>query len=102
MIFKAMDNIIPKEYIIQDTIRRELEKRIEVYPFDILYVDQKDNSQALLKLSFWVEEDIDEIKKLINYSSLCDKTGFLEIRETTTIIIRGYALLNFLRSIGLS
>ena len=93
--------MIPKEYNIQDTIRKALEEKADLYPYEILYVDQQDSSLALLKLSVWIKEDLEEIKKLLNYSSLCDKTGYLEFSETNTVIIRGYALLSFLRALEL-
>lgn len=93
--------MIPKEYNIQDTIRKALEEKADLYPYEILYVDQQASSLALLKLSVWIKEDLEEIKKLLNYSSLCDKTGYLEFPETNTVIIRGYALLSFLRALEL-
>ena len=93
--------MIPKEYDIQETIRKALENKAEIYPYEILYVEQQASSLALLKLSVWIKDDLDEIKKILNYSSLCDKTGYLEFPETNTVIIRGYALLNFLRALEL-
>ena len=93
--------MIPKEYEIQDTIRKALEEKAEIFPFEILYIDQQQSSLALLKLSVWIKDDLEEIKKLLNYSNLCDKTGYLEFPETNTVIIRGYALLSFLRALEL-
>ena len=90
-----------KEYEIQDSIRKALEEKAEIYPYEILYVDQQPSSLALLKLSVWVKEDLEEIKKLLDYSNLCDKTGYLEFAETNTVIIRGYALLSFFRALEL-
>ena len=93
--------MMPKEYKVQDTIRKALEEKAELYPYEILYVDQQESSLALLKLSVWIKEDFDLIKKLLNYSNLCDKTGYLEFPETNTVIIRGYALLSFLKALEL-
>lgn len=91
----------PKEYEVQDIVRKALEEKAEIYPYEILYIDQQESSLALLKISVWIREDIEELKKLLNYSSLCDKTGYLEFFETNTVILRGYALLSFFRSLGL-
>mgnify|MGYP003291738912 CR=1 FL=1 len=91
----------PKEYEVQDIVRKALEEKAEIYPYEILYIDQQESSLALLKISVWIREDIEELKKLLNYSSLCDKTGYLEFSETNTVILRGYALLSFFRSLGL-
>ena len=93
--------MIPREYEIQNAIRKALESKVEIYPYEILYVDQKDSSLSLLKLSVWIKDDLEEIKKLLNYSNLCDKTGYLEFSETNTVVIRGYALLSFLRALEL-
>lgn len=92
---------MPREYVIQDIIRKTLEEKAEIYPYEILYVDQQSSSLALLKISVWIKEDLEEIKKLLDYSNLCDKTGYLEFLETNTVILRGYALLNFLRALEL-
>lgn len=91
----------PKEYEIQDAIRKALETTYELYPYDIIYIDQQQGSLSLLKITVWIKEDLNTIKDIIDFPSLCDKTGFLEFQDTNTVIIRGYALLNFLRALNL-
>lgn len=92
----------PVEYKIQGAIRIALEERTGICPYEVIFVDQKTTSTSLLKISFWLEPEIDMIKDLIDYRSMCDKSGFMEFRETGTIVLRGIALLNFFRALDLS
>ena len=96
-----MNKNIPKELSIQDAIRAALEKNYEVYPYNILYVDYQQSTLPLLKITVWVDEDLNIIKNIINYVNLCDKTGFLEFPDTNTIILRGYALLSLMRALNI-
>lgn len=93
---------IPKEFKIQDSINEALGNKFDIYPYEIIYVDQQDNSLSMLKISVWVPSDIEDLKKIIGYSSLCDKTGYLEFIETNTVIFKGFALLNLMRALDLA
>ncbi len=92
---------IPREIQIQQIIRGILTKTYNLCPYDVLYVDQKKDSLSILKISVWIEEDIDQIKEIIGYQELCDKSGYIEFRENNTVILRGIALLSFMRAVGL-
>lgn len=93
---------MPVEYQIQGAIRVALEEKTGICPYEVIFVDQKASSTSLLKISFWITPEIDEIKELIDHKSMCDKSGYMEFRENNTIILRGIALLNFFRVLGLS
>ena len=82
-------------------MNKVLENKYELYPYEIIYVNHQQGSLALLKITVWIKEDVTTIKDILNLDSLCDKSGFLEFKETNTVIIRGYALLNFLRALDL-
>ena len=92
---------IPKEFEIQEAIRKSLENNYELFPYEVIYVDQQSSSLSLLKITVWLKDELKTLKEIIELNSLCDKTGFLEFSETNTVIIRGYALLNFLRALNL-
>lgn len=92
----------PIEFQIQGAIRISLDRDLGICPYQVIFVDQKTNSTSLLKISFWIPEEIDSVKKFIGYDTMCDKSGYIEFRDTNTIILRGIALLNFFRALKLS
>ena len=91
----------PKEFDIQDAIRKALEDNYELFPYEVIYVGQQSNSLSLLKITVWLKDELKTLKDIINFNNLCDKTGFIEFFDTNTVILRGYALLNFLRALNL-
>ena len=92
---------IPKEFEIQDAIRKSLENNYELFPYEVIYIDHQSSSLSLLKITVWLKDELKTLKEIIEFNNLCDKTGFLEFPETNTVIMRGYALLNFLRALNL-
>lgn len=81
-----------------NTIGQEIEDWLvgkEIYPFSVLYVD----SPEFLKISFYLETDIQEFLGLIEYTKMCDTSGVLIISETNTILLQGIGLINLLRHV---
>ena len=64
----------------------------EIFPFSVVYTDC---FCGLLAITFCISTDIDEFLDYIDYKCLCDKTGYIILRETNTILIYNFALLNF-------
>ena len=71
-----------------------IEKKI--YPFSVLFSE----IEFFLKISFYLESDIEELKELIDYRSMCDKTGFLEFPSTNTIILKDMCLTKFIKIVN--
>lgn len=99
---RSDDSDLPRELKIQRLIRGSLMKMYDICPYDILYVDQKKDSTSILKISLWIEEDLDQIKEILGYQELCDKSGYIEFRENYTVVLRGIALLSFFRALRLA
>lgn len=73
----------PKEIEVQEWIQSKLIER-EIYPLTVFYT-RKDC--GTLGLSFYSNYDLDEILEVIDYKSLCDKSGYIVIPEYNTLII---------------
>ena len=52
--------------------------------------------ESFLKISFYIEDEIDELKELLDFKYFSDKSGWTEIRETNTILLRGMILSKFI------
>lgn len=63
-----------------------------IFPFSVIYTEC---FGGILSITFWINTDIDEFLSYIDYKCLCDKTGYIILRETNTILIYNFALLNF-------
>lgn len=92
----------PVEFRIEREIQSALERQAEICPYEVIFVDQTSETPSLLKISFWFPSDLEGLKKLIGYSSLCDKSGYMEFTETYTVVLRGFVLLSLLRVLKLS
>lgn len=64
-----------------------------IYPFSVLY----SKYPQFLKLSFFLDLDIDELLKKIGYQWWSDVSGVQIFKETRTILMKDIGLINFLR-----
>ena len=80
-----------REEKIEDQVRKILERR-EIYPFNITYTFEL--SGGLLSVTVYEEADLEDLLGALSYYSQCDKSGYLVIPETCTVIMTGMALLN--------
>lgn len=78
-----------------------IEKKIQdylvlhnIFPFSVLYIKEL----PLLKISFYLEDDITDFIEVSGLSKICDNSGFREIKDS--ILLWGIALSNFLRDVG--
>lgn len=84
--------IIPKEIEVQEWIQSRLIQR-DIYPLTVFYT-YLGGSGGTLGLSFYTKFDLEEVLEVLEYSCLCDKTGFLVIPQTNTLIVTGQAILH--------
>lgn len=66
-----------------------------IYPYSILFI----KGAGVLKISFYLPTDIPEFLEAIEYSKLCDNSGFQEYQDNT-ILIFGTLLSKILRDVG--
>lgn len=79
-------------------IEKDIEKYLDdngLIPFSILYSNLENN---FLKISFFLPDDMEKFKRLLDYDSVCDKSGFLEF-PSNTVILSGLILDRFLKLI---
>ena len=73
----------PREIEIQESILRGLEK-LEIYPFSVFFTDALDLNDSILSITFYIQEDLDELLKILNYKNQCDKSGYITEVEVYT------------------
>lgn len=80
---------LPQEFEIQEGVEKLLEKR-ELFPFMVFYTSKRDSDTldtGVLGVSFYLQEDLEELLTIIDYKSICDKSGYVVIPEYNTLII---------------
>lgn len=78
---------------IEDKIRDYLVSK-EVYPYSVLFL----HNPRLLKISVYLESDLQEILQIFKADEICDNYGYEIFPDT--ILIFGSLLTNFLRDVG--
>lgn len=68
----------------------------EIYPYSVVMCDQI----KILKLSFYLESDIDDVLKMIDYKYLSNKDGILIHRNGCTLLLTDFGLEKFLSCIN--
>ena len=85
--------MIPREIEIQESIINKLQNR-EIYPFSVLFSFESPDKGGMLSITFYIQADLEELLRILNYKSQCDKSGWIIINKTNTIIFTGLALLH--------
>lgn len=83
----------PKEITIQENIYKRLVD-LELYPYSVIFTYAIGNN-GLLSVSFYRIEQLNELLEKLDYKSQCDKTGYIIVEESATIILSGIALIKF-------
>ena len=82
-----------KEIEIQESVIEFLGKN-DISPFSVIFTYCL-NDGGTLSITFWINSDIDEFLDHIEYKTICDKSGYLILRDNNTVIISGFALIDF-------
>lgn len=80
---------------IEKTVEEWLVSK-NIFPFSVLY--SKD--PQFLKISLYLDQDVEDILKEINYKSMCDTSGIQIFKETKTILFNNFGLINFFRYVS--
>ena len=88
-----------REENIQEQVREYLEKK-EIYSHSIIYTYEFGGIYGLLGVTVYNKDDLEDLLKLLDYDSLCDKTGYTVIEEYNTLIISGSSLAKLLTDIS--
>jgi hypothetical protein len=59
-------------------------------PFSVLYFSV--GGTDLIKLSFFDSKDLDQLRELLDYKYSSDKSGYIEIKEHNTVLLKGLLL----------
>lgn len=80
--------IIPRQIELQETILNSLVSR-NIYPMDVFYTSLSSPGEmnGTLGITFFTWLDLEEVLSLIDYDSLCDKSGILVFKETNSLIL---------------
>ena len=82
-----------KEIGIQEEVISSL-SHLDISPFSVIFTYCL-NDGGTLAITFWLDTDIDEFLDYVEYKSLCDKTGYLILRDNNTVLISGFALIDY-------
>ena len=66
-------------------------------PFSVLYFTL--NSVKLIKISFYINSDIEKFEELMDYRFSSDKSSLMEFNHDNTILIKGIFLSKLLKMI---
>jgi hypothetical protein len=86
--------MIPLEIQVQRSVEDFLVS-LDLWPYDVFYM----SDPKLLKISFIVKSEIEDLLDFLSYRDLADKSGIVLIWETKTIILSGINLRMFLSKI---
>lgn len=77
----------------QETIREKLEE-VEIFPFSIVSTLAA-GRQGLCSITLTSKSQLEDFLNYLDYNSQCDKSGYLIIEETNTVLLDGIALVRF-------
>ncbi len=80
---------VPREIQFQSNVTSMLERN-NLSPFSVVSTFINDGFVAV---TFYIEHDLKEFLELLDYKNQCDKSGFLVIGESNTVILSGMGLL---------
>lgn len=87
-----------KEKEVQEKVIDFLGK-LNIMPFSVVFTYGLEDG-GTLSITFWIKNEINELLERIDYNSICDKTGYLILEENNTILISGFALMDFYSKIN--
>lgn len=86
----------PIEIKLQKTVEDWLSEK-GLWAFSVFYTGATKKLPALLKVSFFIPQEVDEFLGYLQYSVLADKSGIEVYRETRTILLSGLGLRLFFK-----
>lgn len=88
--------MIPRQIELQESITSALVSR-NICPLNVFYtnISSPGEMNGTLGLTFFTWLDLEEVLDLIDYNSLCDKSGVLVFKDTNSLILTsGDSILN--------
>ncbi len=82
-----------QEEEIQENIIKKLQDR-DLTPFSVIFSYEAGDSGGMLSITFHFKQELDELLRILKYNSQCDKSGWLIIEKTNTLVLTGIALLH--------
>ena len=86
-----------REIEIQESVRKRLSD-YDISPFCVIFTFQTEHD-GLLAITFYINQDLQEVLNILDYKNQCDKSGFLVLEEHNTLILYDLALINFYTNI---
>lgn len=86
--------MIPPEFEVQVWTQEKLTAR-GIFPFNVFYTRCGKYDQVL-GLTFFLEIDLEDFLDILDYKTLCDKSGYTIFPKSNTIILSGEGLMRLL------
>jgi len=82
-----------QEEELQENIIKKLQSR-DLNPFSVIFSYEAGDTGGMLSITFYLREELNELLEILKYKSQCDKSGWIIIEKTNTVIFMGIALLH--------
>lgn len=79
----------PREIDLQDKITAFLVDH-NIFPFSVTISYAIDS--GILGITFYLRKDLDDFLDLMNYDVLCDKSGYIILENSQTVLVSGLPL----------
>lgn len=80
--------MIPKQIELEEAVTSALVSK-NICPLNVFYtfISSPGEMNGTLGLTFFTWLDLEEVLEMIDYKSLCDKSGVIVLKETNTLIL---------------
>lgn len=82
-----------QEEEIQENIIAKLGAR-DISPFSVVFSYEAGDTGGMLSITFYLRAELEELLGILKYKSQCDKSGWMIVEKTNTVIFTGIALLH--------
>lgn len=83
----------PRELRMEEAVTNVLTEKLNIYPFSVICTFETIHC-GLLSITFWLNADLNEFLDYLDYKCQCDKSGYIVLPESNTILLFGMALIN--------
>ena len=81
-----------REIQIQEEVTNKLLSH-DISPYSVIFT-YACGEYGTLSISLYIPQELDELLNLLDYKYECDKSGYLILKDNTTLVLTGQALLN--------
>ncbi len=85
--------MVQKEIEIQESIIAKLQTH-NIYPYSVIFSFEAGDPGGMLSITLYIRAELEELLEILNYKNQCDKSGWMIVEKSNTMILTGLALLH--------